>query len=234
MNETRPRTALLVGASGLVGSHCLKALLARREYQVVTALVRRPLPLEHPKLVQQVIDFEQLEEREGLFKAEDLFCCLGTTMKKAGSQEAFTRVDHDYPLEIARLAARQGARQFLMVSALGADTSSRIFYNRVKGQIEEAISDLTFEAVHIFRPSLIMGRRPKFRPVEWLAMILVSTIKPLMIGPLRRYRPIKAAIIAKAMVGIALEDRWGVNLFESHQIQENYDRQVPAAGHSGG
>ncbi|MCH8025093.1 MAG: NAD(P)H-binding protein, partial [Candidatus Marinimicrobia bacterium] len=121
MNETRPRTALLVGASGLVGSHCLKALLARREYQVVTALVRRPLPIEHPKLVQQVSDFEQLEEREGLFKAEDIFCCLGTTMKKAGSQEAFTRVDHDYPLEVARLAVRQGARQFLMVSALGAD-----------------------------------------------------------------------------------------------------------------
>ncbi len=226
MDDAHPRTALLLGASGLVGSHCLRVLLARGEYQVVNVPVRRLLAWEHPKLVQHAIDFEQLDERPGLLKAEDVFCCLGTTMKKAGSQESFTRVDHDYPLEIARLAARQGARQFLLVSALGADPGSRIFHNRVKGRVEEAISELSYEAVHIFRPSMIMGQRPEFRPAEWLAKILVGAIRPLMIGPLRRYRPIKAAVIAEAMVGIALEDRRGVNLFESHQIQAYYDREV--------
>ncbi len=226
MNEAHPRTALLLGASGLVGSHCLKALLARGEYQVVNAPVRRLLAWEHPKLVQHVIDFEHLDERAGLLKAEDIFCCLGTTMKKAGSQESFTRVDHDYPLEIAQLAARQGARQFLLVSALGADTGSRIFYNRVKGQVEEAISALPFKAVHIFRPSLIMGHRSEFRPMELIVKALSPVLRLLMFGALRRYRPIKAATIAEAMVGIALEDRRGVNLFESHQIQAYYDREV--------
>ncbi len=232
MIAARPRTALLLGASGLVGSHCLKTLLARREYQVVTAPVRRLLPIEHPKLVQHIVDFEQLEDRAGLLKAEDVYCCLGTTMKKAGSQESFTRVDHDYPLEIARLAVRQGTRRFLLVSALGADPGSRIFYNRVKGRVEEAISALTFEAVHIFRPSMIMGQRSEFRPAELSAKILVGAIKPLMIGPLRRYRPIKASTIAAAMVGIALEGRRGVNLFESHRIQAYHDRQVPETGHT--
>lgn len=225
MIATRPRTALLVGASGLVGSRCLKVLLARAEYQVVTALVRRPLDIEHPKLVQQVVDFEQLEERSGLLKADDVYCCLGTTMKKAGSKEAFSRVDHDYPLEIAKLAIKQGARQFLLVSAQGAHTGSRYFYYRVKGRVEEALGKLQIAALHIFRPTLITGRRREFRPGELLVSAISLLMRPVTIGPLRRYRPINASVIAEAMVEVALENRGGINLLESQQIQGYRDRR---------
>ena len=226
MITPRPRTALLVGASGLVGSRCLKLLLARAEYQMVTALVRRRLDIEHPKLVQQVVDFEHLEERSGLFKADDVYCCLGTTMKKAGSKEAFSRVDHDYPLEVAQLAVRQGARQFLLVSAQGAGSGARYFYYRVKGRVEEALGKLPFAALHIFRPTLITGRRQEFRISELLISALSLILRPLTIGPLRRYRPINAGVIAEAMVEVALENRNGINLLESQQIQGYHDRRV--------
>lgn len=128
------RTALLLGATGLVGGHCLNFLLNDESYGRVSVLGRRPLEREHPKLEQHLVDFDRLENSAELIQAQDVFCCLGTTIKKAGSQEAFRRVDFEYPLQSARVAARQGAERFLIVTAIGADPGSRIFYNRVKGR----------------------------------------------------------------------------------------------------
>jgi uncharacterized protein YbjT (DUF2867 family) len=153
---------------------------------------------------------------------DDAFCCIGTTIKKAGSQDAFRRVDYDYVLAFARAAQRAGARQFLLVTALGADPASRIFYSRVKGEIEQAVRQLPFQGIQIFRPSFLMGKRAEARLAERLGIPVARALAPLLVGPLRRYRPIHAADVARAMVQIAKEDLRGPNVFE-------YDGIIAAA-----
>ena len=217
MNNSR--TALLIGATGLVGGHCLDLLLRDEAYESVVALGRRKLTHEHAKLVQHVIDFERLSDHADLIRAHDVFCCLGTTIKRAGSQEAFYKVDFEYTREVARLAKENGAAQFLLVSSLGANAGSRVFYNRVKGEVEEAISRLSFEAVQIFRPSLLLGERAEFRFGERVAEKFSSIFSFLFIGALKKYRPVHARTVAQAMVSVAKEQPAGVNIFESDRIR---------------
>ena len=214
----KSRTAVLLGATGLVGGHCLELLLDDPAYTRVVALGRRRLPTEHPKLEQHVIDFERLPDFAPLMKAEDLFCCLGTTIKKAGSQDAFYKIDFTYTLESARLAAEQGAAQLLLVSALGAHANSSIFYNRVKGEVEKAVSQLPFGGVQIFRPSLLLGARAEFRRGERLAQPLMKIFSFLLVGPLKKYRPVPARVVAQAMLRVAKENPAGFNVYESDRI----------------
>lgn len=211
------KTALIAGATGLVGGYCLRMLLQSNQYARVIALVRTPLELQHPKLEQKVIDFDRLATTPGLI-ADDIFCCLGTTIKKAGSKEAFYNVDYTYVVELAKVTSQQFARQFLVVSAMGADAGSVIFYNRVKGEMEEAVTKFPFTAVHIFRPSLLLGDRPETRPGEKVGEILMSVFKPVMLGPLRKYRAVPARSVAKAMLLLALDNGGGVQIHESDQI----------------
>lgn len=213
------RTALILGATGLVGGHCLKLLLEDAAYGKVIAPGRRKMPMEHAKLEQHVIDFDRLDEAADLFKATDVFCCLGTTIKKAGSQAAFYKIDFTYVYESAKLAQENGAQQFLLVSALGADTGSRIFYNRVKGEVEAAVSSLPFRGVQIFRPSLLLGQRDEFRRGEQIAERAAKIFSFIFVGPLKKYRPIHARYVARAMVRIAREQPSGVNIFESEAIR---------------
>jgi len=212
------RTALLLGATGLVGGHCLNFLLNDESYGRVSVLGRRPLEREHPKLEQHLVDFDRLEDSAELIRAQDVFCCLGTTIRKAGSQEAFRRVDFEYPLQSARIAARQETERFLIVTAIGADPGSRIFYNRVKGEVEEAVRALPFESLVILRPSLLLGEREEMRPGERLAEPAMRALSPLMLGPARKYRPIEARKVAAAMVRLAKEGRQGVRIVESDEI----------------
>jgi uncharacterized protein YbjT (DUF2867 family) len=212
------RTALLLGASGLVGGHCLEWLLAESSYGRVVAPGRHRLDREHPKLEQRVVDFDRLHDHADLFSVDDVFCCLGTTIRKAGSREAFRRVDMQYPRDAARLAAEGGARQYLLVSAAGADPESRIFYNRVKGEAEGAVRELPFECIVLVRPSLLLGDRQERRAAERVAQIVMRPLAPLMLGPLARYRPVHASHVAAALVRLALERRPGVQVIESHQI----------------
>ncbi|MDZ7343458.1 MAG: oxidoreductase [candidate division KSB1 bacterium] len=212
------KSALLLGASGLVGGHCLQLLLEDAAYEKVVVWVRMPLGLHHPKLQQQVVDFTHLE-RAQVAKVHDVFCCLGTTIKKAGSQEAFRQVDFTYPLEIAKIAVVNGAEQFLLVTAMGANSKSSIFYNRVKGEVEAAIATLPFRAVHIFRPSLLLGERREFRLGEKIAAKVAGIFSFLFHGPLRKYRPIHARVVAAAMIEVAKRNLTGVNIFESNQIE---------------
>lgn len=218
------RTALVAGASGLVGGHLLPLLLADGAYARVVTLARRELAARHAKLEQRVVDFGTLDAFSDIPRADDVFCCLGTTIKQAGSREAFRRVDHDYVLALARAGRRAppGARQFLLVSALGADPGSRIFYSRVKGEVEAAVRQLPYEGIQIFRPSLLLGQRPEFRLGERIGIALTRVVAPLLVGPLRRYRPIHAADVARAMVQIAKEAPRGPNVFE-------YDGLIAAA-----
>lgn len=213
------RKALLAGASGLVGGFCLTELLADPDFDRVVIFLRRELPLSHPKLRQQVIDFNRVSELTDFPEVDDVFCCLGTTIKKAGTQEAFYRVDFSYVHELARMASLHRARQFLLVSALGAQADSRIFYNRVKGKVEEAVKQLPFVGVQIFRPSFLVGKRKEDRPGERLGMIIFRALSFLMLGPLRKYRPIHAQRVARAMVTLAHQEPKGFNIFESNQIQ---------------
>ncbi|MEO6046590.1 MAG: oxidoreductase [Candidatus Kapaibacterium sp.] len=212
------QTALIVGATGLVGRNCLELLLETERYSGVVALVRRDLPMKHPRLTVHIIDFDRLEESRALLKADDIFCCLGTTIKIAGSQEAFRKVDYSYLLDVARIAREEGARQFFLVSSLGASTTSWVFYNRVKGELEEAIRKLRYPSVGIFRPSLILGDRGEFRLGEKIATVMMKIVGPLLVGPLRKYRGIQARDIARSMVTIAERNPPGFNIYGSDRI----------------
>lgn len=215
-----PRSALLAGATGLVGGHLLRLLLEDPAYAEVTALVRRPALPEHPKLREVVVDFGRLEEHAAAPGARDVFCALGTTLRAAGSREAFRRVDLEYPRRLAEAAARSGAEHFLLVTAMGADPRSRVFYNRVKGEAEEAVRALPFAGVAILRPSLLLGERRESRPAEALAQRVLGPLRPLLAGPLRKYRPIHAGTVARAMLRLAKEGVRGVRVVESDAIEE--------------
>jgi uncharacterized protein YbjT (DUF2867 family) len=214
------KVALIAGATGLVGSNCLADLLGEPAYDRVVALVRRPLPHEDAKLEQRIVDFDHLgTDGNEVPEAQDVFCCLGTTMRQAGSQEAFRRVDFTYVVSLAGLALGRGARQFLLVSSLGADPRSRIFYSRVKGETEAAITALPFEGRQIFRPSILTGERPEHRPGERTGIAVMRALSFALVGPWRRLRPIRAATVAHAMVRVARDAPRGVNVFSSNEIE---------------
>ena len=221
---TRKR-ALIAGSSGLVGGYCLEELLNSDVYETVTALVRRPLGREHAKLHQVQVDFDELEDLGDLLRARDVFCCLGTTMRKAGSREAFRKVDFEYPLALARICHRHGARQFVLISALGADPSARIaFYNRVKGEVEEAIGEIGYGTLVIMRPSLLLGNRAEARLGETLGKVASLFASPFLLGKLRKYRAVEARDVARAMVRLANFGLQGRHVVESDQIQEEARR----------
>ncbi|MBT6503415.1 MAG: oxidoreductase [Deltaproteobacteria bacterium] len=219
------KRALLVGGSGLVGGHCLDYLLNDSYYCQVEVWVRQPLSVEHPKLIQHQVDFEQLEDHHPEIQAHDVYCCLGTTIRKAGSQEAFSKVDYTYPVEIAKLSFDQGADQFLIVSALGADPDSSIFYNRVKGELEEAITQIGFQGLHIFRPSLLLGERLERRLTEEIGQKIFQWLSFGFKGVLKKYKAIEGRAVAAAMVEIAKGKGRGKQILESHQIQSIYDKR---------
>lgn len=204
------RTGLLLGGSGLVGGFCLQALLEEPTYTSVVSLGRRELAIApHPKLLQKAMDFEKLASLE-LPPLDDVFCALGTTIRKAGSQEAFRHVDYELPLAAADQALKFGAKQFLLVSSVGADPRSRNFYLRTKGELEHALRKLPFNGLHIFRPSLLMGKRQESRPGESMAMAVARILQFLCVGPLREYHPVSAMTVGQAMVTAAKADRKGV------------------------
>lgn len=212
------RSALIVGATGLVGNELLQLLLESDEYEKVKVLVRTPISIDHPKLTQCLVNFDELNNYEDEFAVNDVFCCLGTTIKKAGSQEAFRKVDFEYPLQAGKLAAKQGVRQYLIVSAIGADPQSSIFYSRVKGDVEAALSQLQLPSLHIFRPSLILGKRNEFRFGEKVSAVLSPVFSPLFVGKLNQYKPIQARKIAEAMYRTAIRSRTGEHIYKWEQM----------------
>lgn len=220
----RGRRALIVGATGLVGGHCLDRLLANDMYTQVVVLTRRPLNREHAKLFEQEIDFDKLVNYAGLLEVDDVFCCLGTTLKAAGSQEAFEQVDYWYVKRLAELAARAGVTQFLLVSAIGADPKSLFFYNRIKGQAEAVVRAQFFRTVHILRPSLLLGARDEIRSGEDFAKPIAKILSPFLLGPLKRYRPIRAENLAEFMIHLAKQDIPGVHV----HFPSNMPQEIPA------
>lgn len=221
------KTALIAGASGLTGSMCLRLLLQNDRYAKVIALGRSPLPMQHPKLEQLVVDFDKLEKYKHSLIADDIYCCLGTTIKKAGSKANFYQVDYTYVTTLARITAANFASQFLVVSAMGANPNSLIYYSRVKGLMEEAVKPLSFLAVHIFQPSLLTGPRVEKRLREKLAQVTMQTLRFLLVGALRKYRAISADRVAKAMLHAAKQDGAGVRIYTSEKIDREAQLFVP-------
>ncbi|PYP92194.1 MAG: oxidoreductase [Candidatus Angelobacter sp. Gp1-AA117] len=218
MEQTRPYTALLLGASGLVGGSCLRRLLEEEQYEKVISLGRRELPVTHPKLTQHRIAFESLETLD-LPPMDDVFCALGTTIRKAGSQAAFRRVDLDFTVAAARLGLKHGAQQFVLVSSIGADPESGNFYLRTKGEVEKAIMDLSYPALHIFRPSLLVGDRKESRVGERIAIYASKVLEYMLVGGLRKYRPVNAATVADAMMAAGKSGNTGVHTYEFDEIK---------------
>lgn len=220
------RTAVIFGATGLVGRLCLDLLLADQRYVRVVAIGRREPTQSDPKLVVRRAALDAVEALDDpTLSVDDVFCCLGTTLKKAGSQEAFRRVDLDYVVNAASFAKRHSARHFLMVSAVGADARSRVFYSRVKGEAESAVAKLGIEFVSIFRPSFILGPREESRLGERLGMVVAGVLSFAMVGPFTKYRPIAAATIARAMLAAAAAPAPGVTVYE-------FDRMAALSGRS--
>ena len=200
------KTAVIAGASGLVGKQVMFKLLESPLYTRVVALVRKKMPLRHEKLMQLEIEYDRLQDYKYQIFGDDFFCCLGTTIKQAGSKEAFYKVDFSYCYELAKIASANHAHHFLLVSAVGADANSHIFYSRVKGELEEAVARLDFPHFEVFRPSFLMGNRLQTRLGEQVGIKLAKAISPLMVGNLNKYRPIEASQVANAMVVAAQED----------------------------
>jgi uncharacterized protein YbjT (DUF2867 family) len=214
------RSAVLLGASGLVGGYCLQTLLADSGYARIVLLGRRELvAARHPRLAQKVVDFDALTQSD-FEGADEVFCALGTTIRKAGSQQAFRRVDVDYPLAAARLSRQAGAKRFLLVSSVGADAAAKNFYLKTKGELEQEIGKLGFTAFHIFRPSLLLGKREEFRLGERIAMATMPLLNFAMVGGLRRYRAVSAATVGKAMVAAARQEEGGVYVYEYDEIRK--------------
>lgn len=206
-------TAILAGATGLVGGECLKRLLDAAQYERVIVLARRD-PGEaarHPKVRPAIIEFEHLGGLRKSLKADHVFCALGTTIRKAGSKSKFREVDFEYPLRLAQITRMNGARHFSIASALGASKSSPFFYSRVKGEVEQGLRGMDWPSLAIFRPSVIAGQRAESRPLERLGEHM------LRFAP-ATWRPVAASDIAAAMVATAIECPPGVTVIESRDI----------------
>jgi uncharacterized protein YbjT (DUF2867 family) len=212
-----PLAALLVGATGLVGRECLRLLLADNHFGRIVVVARRPLSpdVRSPKLEIHVVDFDHLNEYGELFTVDAIICTLGTTIRQAGSRTRFRTVDYEYPLAFARLGRRHGCAHFLVVSALGANARSRIFYNRVKGELEDALRGIGYPRLTIVRPSLLLGPRAQARLGEEVAKRVSRWLGPLM--P-RAFKPVEARAVASVLVREAKEHGSAVTVIESGEI----------------
>ncbi len=206
------KTALVVGATGLVGNNLVRQLADSSLYERVKVLTRRPLVWQHPRLQEISYDFDQPNSL--LVQADHIFCCLGTTIRQAGSREAFHKVDYQYPMDIARMGLANGASLFAVVTSMGADVNSTFFYNRVKGEIERDLAALDYAALLIFRPSLLLGQRRDFRLGERVGEGFMRLLAPLIPA---KYRAVEASRVAAAMIAAAQKEQSGV--FESDKLQ---------------
>lgn len=212
------RTALVIGATGLVGRALVFELLKCKDYLKVIVLVRTDLVLKHPKLEQHIVDFDKLHEYADFMQTDDVFCCLGTTNAQTPDKTLYRKIDLEYPLTVAKLALQQNAHHFIMVSAMGADKNSSIFYNKLKGEAEEVIMQLDYKSISIVRPALLLGSRKQVRVAEQLAQYIFKVINPLMVGPLKAGKAIKAETVAKAMLKLAQQAKTGKQIYKNNEL----------------
>jgi uncharacterized protein YbjT (DUF2867 family) len=207
----------IAGASGLTGSHTLQLLLEHPQVEQVIAIGRSPLQMMHPRLQQVMLQQQKLTTP---VSADAFICCLGTTIKKAGSKEAFEAIDRYLPVNLAKTLQQQGCKIAAVVSAMGANKHSIVFYNRIKGLMEADMQQAGFDSLHLLRPSFIDGERQEHRAMEKWGLKLARAIRPLMMGPMKTYRSIHAVTIAKGLVHCITHPQPGMHIYPSLQIEE--------------
>lgn len=213
-------TAVVAGATGMMGRQLVQLLLDDPAYQRIIVLVRRSMGISHPKLVEKQVFFDNLENEldASVLKNADVYCTLGTTIKQAGTKEAFRKVDHAYPLALAKAAHQHGAASYIIVTAMWASEESRMFYTRVKGQLEQELLSLGLTRLVILRPSLVLGDREDESLGDRATDTIFRLIDPLLIGPLARMKAIQSKDVARAMVIMAHEGEAAVEVLESEMI----------------
>lgn len=212
------KSALIIGATGLVGGACLAQLLKDDSFDKVTALTRSPLSVKHPKLNNPVVDFSKVDAYAKFCFGDILFSAMGTTIGKAGSKEAFLMVDYTYPFEVAKAARQNGVATHVLVSSLGAAPSSPIFYSQVKGKLEQSISAMGFTTNIIIQPSILLGERNESRPMERIGQSFANHCRFLFVGPLAKYRGVKAGTVANAMITLAKGSNNGDIVVENKEL----------------
>ncbi|MCF6406157.1 NAD(P)H-binding protein [Chitinophaga filiformis] len=215
-----PQTAVVIGATGLTGTTLVTLLLHDPHFSKVKVLLRSPSFKQRPGLEVVLVDFNDEEGLSEALQGDVLFCCIGTTIRQAGSKERFRQVDFEIPVRCATLARRHGMQQFQLISAIGANPHARNFYLRTKGEVEHAVEKLGFPSLHIFRPSILLGVRKIFRLKEWLGIVLAMVFYFLWQGRWRKYRPVKAANVACAMLNVAKKAPDGTHVYEYDAIRE--------------
>ncbi|HRQ55468.1 MAG: NAD(P)H-binding protein [Ignavibacteriaceae bacterium] len=193
------KTAIVIGATGLVGSYITLKLLDDSRYSKVKVFVRNSLEVKHPKLEEHIVDFEKLDLWKDEIKGDELYSALGTTIKKAGSKNAQYKIDFTYQYETAKAAAKNGVKSYMLISSAGANYKSSNFYLRMKGNLDEKVQLLNFKKIRIFRPSILVGLRSEKRVGESIGIKIAGLITRI-IPALKRYKPIKASIVAEAMI----------------------------------
>jgi uncharacterized protein YbjT (DUF2867 family) len=225
--SSTPKIALVAGATGLVGGHLLNTLLDAPDYARVYAATRRPLGREHPRLANRVVVFNRMAEQLKGLVVNDAYCCIGTTIKAAGSEDAFRDVDLDAVVLFAQAARALQATRFVVVSSVGADIQSKKFYLRTKGEMEDAITTVGFPSVDILQPSLLLGDRKQMRPLELTGRIFAPLVNPLLTGSREVYRAIPADVVAKGMLGAARRGTKGVYRYTYSGIRQLSTQRAP-------
>lgn len=214
------KTAIVFGASGLIGELLVHKLLIDNRYQKIILIVRKSTNLKHEKLEEKIIDFNSFIENISSIQADEIYCCIGTTIKKAGSKEAFEAVDLEIPTKIAELAVKNNIQKLLIVSSLGANLHTSNFYLKTKAKMEHAVAKNPIETVIFFRPSVLLGSRKEIRFGELMAKILMPLVQLFLLGSLKKYRAIKGEVVAQAMINVANSDYEGLQYLESDEVQE--------------
>lgn len=214
------KKAIIVGATGLIGADLLKKLLINDSYKQVLVITRKTVKIDNPKLKQLIIDFDDINKHEAEIIGDDVFCCLGTTAKKTPDKTLYKKIDYQYPLEVAKIAFKNGAKTYHLVSAMGADPKSSIFYNRFKGEIERDLKLVGFDTLHIYRPSLLDGDRKESRFLERMMIGIMRTINPILVGGMKKYRSIRIETVASAMIKQASVATKGNYIYPSDEIEK--------------
>ncbi|SFF88637.1 MULTISPECIES: NAD(P)H-binding protein [Salegentibacter] len=214
-----PKTAIILGATGLTGGMLLQQLLEDDRYGKIKLFSRNSVEKKHPKIEEHLIDLFKLEEHKDKFTADEVFCCVGTTKKKTPDHNTYTKIDRGIPVTAARLCKANNIDTFLVVSALGANPKSRVFYNRIKGKMEKEVLEQEIKNTYILQPSLITGERKESRSFEKVGKVMLNFINPFFLGTLRKYKSISAESIARAMVAIANKPELDVERIPSDEIK---------------
>ncbi|MGE5520065.1 MAG: NAD(P)H-binding protein [Candidatus Dadabacteria bacterium] len=216
------RTATVIGATGLIGSHLVQKLQENNHFQTIRLLVRRPVSIMGPKIEVKLVNFQDHESfKIGIDASSDVFCAIGTTMKKVkGDKNAYRSIDFDIPVNAAQYCEETGCNSFLLVSSIGANSKAGNFYLRLKGEVEDAIRGKKINSISIFRPSMLLGKREEIRTGESIGQSVMKVLSPIMGGSLFKYKPIEASVVATAMVQASLQSKPGLAIYDYKGIQD--------------